>query len=154
MTKINSSPSDADSLHRELATATVAFHEKGARRIGMSTAAERKTLGVLWQMGVATAGQLAQATGLTTGAITGIVDRLEKAGYARRGPNPEDRRSVLIRPLQEKKVRKMMGPIFDSLSQAMSEMREGYSPAELTVIDKYIDQTTQVLRQEIAKMGR
>src|SRR5438552_15579379 len=84
-------------LHRDLATAVIAFHEAGARRLGM-TAAERKCAGLIAEWGETTPTQLAEATGLTTGAITGIVDRLERAGYAKREPNPKDRRSVLIRP--------------------------------------------------------
>jgi DNA-binding MarR family transcriptional regulator len=153
MSKINSRPQTAaDALHRALATAIIAFHERGARRLGMS-AAESKSLGVLGELGVATAGQLAQETGLTTGAITGIVDRLEKAGFARREPNPDDRRSVLIRALQQDKVRKLVGPMFESLSRAMAEMRSRYSAKELAAIDRYLADTTEVLRQEIAKMG-
>ncbi len=88
------------------------------------TAAERKTLGILGELDVATAGRLAQETGLTTGAITGIVDRLEKAGFARREPNPDDRRSVLIRALRKDKVRKLVGPMFESLSRAVAEMQK------------------------------
>jgi DNA-binding MarR family transcriptional regulator len=154
MSKIKTSRADpaADALHRALATAIIAFHERGARRLGM-TAAERKSLGVLDQLGIATPGQLAQETGLTTGAITGIVDRLEKAGFARREPNPDDRRSVLIRALQQDKVRKLVRPMFESLSRAMAGMRSRYSARELAVIDRYLADTTQVLRQEIASMG-
>ena len=118
------------------------------------SAAERKSLGVLGELGVATAGQLAQETGLTTGAITGIVDRLEKAGFARREPNPDDRRSVLIRALQQDKVRKLVGPMFESLSRAVGDMRSRYNAKELAVIDRYLADTTQVLRQEIAKISR
>jgi DNA-binding MarR family transcriptional regulator len=154
MSKIKTSRPDpaADALHRALSTAIIAFHEKGARRLGMS-AAERKSLGILDQLGVATAGQLAQETGLTTGAITGIVDRLEKAGFARREPNPDDRRSVLIRALRQEKVRKLVRPMFESLSRAMADLRSGYSAEELAAIDRYLAGTTEVLRQEIAKMG-
>jgi DNA-binding MarR family transcriptional regulator len=46
---------------------------------------------------VATAGELAAATGLTTGAITAVIDRLERAGYIRRRPDPADRRKVRLR---------------------------------------------------------
>jgi DNA-binding MarR family transcriptional regulator len=154
MSKIKTPRADpaADALHRALATAIISFHEKGARRLGMS-AAERKALGILDEFGVATAGQLAQATGLTTGAITGIVDRLEKAGFARREPNPKDRRSVLIRALQQEKVRKLVRPMFESLSRAVAGMRSRYTPKELAAIDRYLADTTQVLRQEIALMG-
>src|SRR4051812_40866811 len=99
MTKtVSSQPAELsteDQLHRDLATAIVTFHEAVARRLGV-TAADQRVLGVLGRMGVATPSRLAEATGLTTGAITGIVDRLERAGFARRAPNPTDRRSILV----------------------------------------------------------
>ena len=74
---------ESNRLHRDLATAMVSFHEAVARRLGM-TAAERKCAGLLAERGRMTPGELAQVTGLTTGAITGIVDRLVKAGFAAR----------------------------------------------------------------------
>ncbi len=163
MTKINSSPESetlapviarqpsGDSLGREMATAVISFHETVARKLGMS-AAESRTLTSLNALGLATPGQLAQATGLTTGAITGIIDRLEKAGYARREPNPNDRRSLLIRPLQQDKLGQIIGPIFGSLSAAMTEMASHYTPEQLAVIGRYLADTTAVLRAETARL--
>src|SRR4051812_36998255 len=98
-------------LHRDLATAVISFHEAGARRLGM-TAAERKCAGLIGELGETTPKQLAEATGLSTGAITGIVDRLERAGYAQRQPNPIDRRSVLIRARNTERLAKETVPIF------------------------------------------
>lgn len=163
MSKINSSPKPTlgshladgglrhDRLHRDLSTAVITFHEAVSRRLGM-TAAERKTLGILGEMGVATPGQLATATGLTTGAITGIVDRLEKAGYARRAPNPGDRRSLLIHALQQDKLRAMLTPIFGSLSTAMADLSARYTPEQLELIHTYLAETTEVLRRETRKL--
>ena len=101
---------------------------------------------------MATPGQLAAETGLTTGAITGIVDRLEKAGYARRLPNPDDRRSVLIEALQQDKVRAMLTPIFGSLTTAMTELSGRYTPEQLELIHTYLAETTEVLRSETRKL--
>ncbi len=140
-----------DRLHRDLATAVITFHEAVSRRVGM-TAAERKTLGILWDLGVATPGQLAAASGLTTGAITGIVDRLEKAGYAARAPNPDDRRSVLIHPRQQDQVRAIIGPIFGSLSLAMADLSARYTPEQLALIHAYLAETTDVLRDQTRKL--
>ncbi len=155
MSKVKATPSreaEHDALHRDLSTAIIAFHEKGARALGMS-AAERKTLGVLWFRQVATAGELAKATGLTTGAITGIVDRLEAAGYARREANPTDRRSVLIRPQREAEIRRRIMPGFSALSDAMTKMRGAFSAAELKAIDRYLARTTQVLKTQTERLG-
>jgi DNA-binding MarR family transcriptional regulator len=144
-------PHDPDRLHRDLSTAVIAFHETCARQLGMS-ATERKCLGVLWQMKVATAGELARATGLTTGAITGIADRLEKAGYLKREANPADRRSVLLSPRQEKKLRRIVEPQFQSLTNAMAALRKEYSARDLATIYDYLNRTTAVLRDEAAKL--
>ena len=63
-----------------------------------------------------TAGRLAELTGLTTGAITGLVDRLERRGYARREPHPTDRRSVIVQPLIENAERDL-APSYAGMSQ-------------------------------------
>lgn len=160
MTKINSSDElpqpiprkpGGDRLGREMATAVISFHESVARKLGMS-AAESRCLTTLNELGLATPGQIAQATGLTTGAITGIVDRLEKAGYARREPNPKDRRSLLIRPMQQEKLGQVLGPIFGSLSAAMTDMSSRYTPEQLEVIGRYLAETTAVLKAETLKL--
>src|SRR3982751_2533102 len=152
MSKIVSSPpgpalSAEDQLHRALATAIVTFHEAVARRLGV-TAADQRVLGVLGRMGVATPGQLAESTGLTTGAITGIVDRLERAGFARRAPNPADRRSVLVHACNAEALGKVMGPIFGALTVEMAALRARYTPAELKAIYAYLGETTDILRAQ------
>jgi DNA-binding MarR family transcriptional regulator len=140
-------------LGRELSTAVVLFHEAIASHLGIS-ATEWKCLGVLTQMQPATAGRLAQSTGLTTGAITGILDRLERAGFVRREPNPNDRRSVLIRSLREKEIQDKVAPVFQSLQNAMTELSRSFSPSELAAIHDYFSQTIEALRSETAKLNR
>ncbi|HWA01026.1 MAG TPA: MarR family transcriptional regulator, partial [Caulobacterales bacterium] len=114
--------------------------------------AEHKVFGALSALGVATPGQLAKLSGFTTGAITGIVDRLERAGYAKREPNPNDRRSLLVRPLQQEKVRAALFPAFQSLSQSMVELASRFSPEELAAIHRYLAETTEVLKRETQKL--
>lgn len=152
MSKINASPPrTAADLGRELSTAMIAFQDAVARKLRMS-APERKTLGVLNELGLATPGQLAQATGLTTGAITGIVDRLEKAGYARREANPDDRRSLLIRIQRQEELRDSMTPVFSALGQAMAEMGSRYSAEELDAVARYLAETIDILKAETLKL--
>jgi DNA-binding MarR family transcriptional regulator len=136
-----------DRQHQDLATATIAFHETVARRLGM-TAAERKCLGVLGKLGTCTPGQLADATGLTTGAITGIVDRLEQVGYLERQPNPIDRRSILLHPLRSRELKRLTQPVFLSLGTAMAELAGGYTVGDLDLILGYVARTTELLRRE------
>ncbi len=146
-------PPSRDLLGRELSDAVVFFHESIASYLGMSVA-EWKCLGLLQQYGPATAGRLAQLSGFTTGAITGIVDRLQKAGYVRREPHSKDRRSVIIRPLYVPGMMERITPIFQSLGTAMAEMASHYNEAELIAINAYLRETTKVLRSETAKLRR
>jgi DNA-binding MarR family transcriptional regulator len=140
-------------LGQELSTSVVLFHEAVASRLGLG-AAEWKCLGLLGRSGPATAGRLAELSGFTTGAITGIVDRLEKAGYVRRRPNPADRRSVIVEALENRALQEQVTPIFASLGHAMAGVAGRYSPQELAVIQDYLQRTTQALREETAKLAK
>jgi hypothetical protein len=139
-------------LHRDLATAIVTFHEAVARRLGV-TAADQRVLGVLGRMGVATPSRLAEATGLTTGAITGIVDRLERAGFARRAPNPDDRRSILVHACNAEALGRILGPIFAALTVEMAALRARYTPAQLEAIYAYLGETTEILRAQTKRVA-
>jgi DNA-binding MarR family transcriptional regulator len=150
----NSSPQSlppAEALGRELSTAVVLFHESVAAHLGMS-ATEWKCLNLLDQNGPSTASRLAQLSGFTTGAITGIVDRLERAGYARREPHPNDRRSIVIRSLSVGELHAKLGPIFASLGRATGTLAARFTPAELAAIQSYLEGMIQVLREETAKL--
>jgi DNA-binding MarR family transcriptional regulator len=140
-----------DMMGRELSNAVIFFHEAVASHLGM-TAAEWKCLGLLDQYGPATAGRLAELSGFTTGAITGIVDRLERAGYVRKQPHPKDRRSVIIQPLHRAGLKERVTPIFESLGRAMAEVTGHYRPAELAAIASFFRETTEVLYKETAKL--
>jgi DNA-binding MarR family transcriptional regulator len=141
------------SLGRELSTAVVLFHEAVASRLGLN-ATEWRCLGVLDQHGPTTAGRLAKLSGFTTGAITGIVDRLEKAGYVRREPNPRDRRSIIIRPLHFRELKEQVAPIFASLGRAMAAAVSRYTPSEQAAIQDYFERTIQILREETARLSK
>ena len=144
-------PDRYNKLHRDFATAVIAFHEAGARRLGM-TAAERKCAGMIAEHGGATPKELAEATGLSTGAITGIVDRLERAGYARREPNPADRRSVIVRPCNSERLARESLPIFASLTEAMNRLSKQYSDEERELILRHLEDTILVLREQTGRV--
>src|SRR5216117_3098234 len=76
---------------RRQSTATVLFHAAVAERLGLS-ATDHKYADLIARQGPMTAGELADRAGLTTGAITGVLDRLERAGWVRRERDPHDRR--------------------------------------------------------------
>jgi len=151
-TSHNSEP-HGEQMGRELSDAIVFFHESVAAHLGMS-AAEWKCLGLLRQHGSLSASNLAALSGFTTGAITGILDRLENSGYARREPHPTDRRSVVVRPRQLGKVQKRVGPIFQELLSAMATIASHYTPAELESIASFFRETTETLHLATAKLKK
>jgi DNA-binding MarR family transcriptional regulator len=138
-------------IGRELSTAVVMFHEAVGKRLGLS-GTERKLLDVLSRLGPSTAGELATHTGLTTGAITGIVDRLVNAGYARREPNPRDRRSVIVTRLAHPASERLRAEVFAPLGQAITELSGQYQPAELAAIASYLAGLTGILQEQTARL--
>jgi len=81
---------------REFIARAVLFQEAVARSVGLNTS-DMQAVGLLMAEGPASPSQLAGLVGLTRGgAITGVIDRLERAGYVRREPDPQDRRRVLV----------------------------------------------------------
>ena len=145
------SAGESNRLHRELATMMVSFHEAVARAAGM-TAAERKCAGLLAERKRMTPGELAQETGLTTGAITGIVDRLTKAGFAARVPHPTDRRSVIVEARRTDELMAMFGPTFAALTAQMDQLDARYSDAERALIQRHLADTIAILREETARL--
>ncbi len=140
-----------DPMVREFGNAVIFFHDAVARHLRM-TAAEWKCLGLLQQHGPSSASRLAELSGFTTGAITGIVDRLEQSEYVRREPHPKDRRSVIVQPRHTKELKERVAPIFESLNRAMSGIAARYTPDELTAITRFFRETTEVLGNETAKL--
>jgi predicted ArsR family transcriptional regulator len=138
-------------IGRELSTAVVLFHEAVGKRLGVS-GTERKLLDVLDRLGPSTAGELATHTGLTTGAITGIVDRLVRAGYAQREPNPRDRRSVIVTLAASPALGRLGPEVFVPLGQAIAEFSAQYRPAELASIASYLAGLTDILREQTVRL--
>jgi DNA-binding MarR family transcriptional regulator len=122
---------------RELSTRTVIFHHLIGERLGLNPT-DHKCLDVIIRNRTPmTASQLAEETGLSTGAITGVVDRLEKAGYVRRKRDQSDRRLVFINPLLDKAMAKL-SPIFDPIKQASRSLYSKYSDEELAIILDFV----------------
>jgi DNA-binding MarR family transcriptional regulator len=98
-----------------------------------------------------TAGQLAVEMGLTTGAITGIVDRLEQAGFVRRKRDRGDRRQVILEVIMGK-VRREVFPLFEQLGQHMSALAASYSPRDLATITDFVERGVAMSREYRAKL--
>jgi DNA-binding MarR family transcriptional regulator len=139
-------------LGRDFIAAVVVFHELVGRCLGLS-ATDRKCLDLL-SRGAVTAGEIASFTGLTTGAVTGIIDRLEKAGYAERVSDPTDRRRVLVARKANSRLDKVIPAIFSPLGQDMAAVTSRYKQSELEVIADFLVRTRQVLLDNTARVER
>jgi DNA-binding MarR family transcriptional regulator len=147
------SPAHPELLEREFSDAVVFFHEALASRLSIGSA-EWKCLGLLQQHGPLTSSRLANLSGFTTGAITGIVDRLERTDYVRREPHPSDRRSSIVKLVSPGELRERVSPVFQSLRQSMEEVRRRYSPSQLAAISSFLKEATEVLHRETLKLKR
>jgi DNA-binding MarR family transcriptional regulator len=124
--------------------------QAAAERVGINPT-DLNCLNILSLTGQLTAGQLAQATGLTTASITGVADRLEAAGYVRRERDTADRRKVLIHLVPERAIADV-APVFGPVVRAWRETAAGYSDAELELIVTFQHRIEQVLRDHLAQL--
>jgi DNA-binding MarR family transcriptional regulator len=129
---------------------SVFFAQIVAEQVGIHPT-DLKVLSLLSRQGALSAGRIAELTGLTTGAITFSIDRLEKAGYARRVRHPTDRRSVLVEANMEP-VQRDMGKYFAQMAQAVEQVVAGYSDAELAIILDFIVRMNEAAGQVITHM--
>ena len=128
---------------REMSTETIMFHQAVADKLGLHVT-DHKCLDFIYRFGAMPAGRLAELTGLTTGAITGIIDRLEEAGYVRRTNDPKDRRRTIVEPTRNKKLEKKIEVLFIPLRDRMHKLLSSYSDSELAFL---LDATTEMLEQ-------
>jgi len=139
-------------LGREGSTLTVLRHARIAEKMGLS-GTDHKALDLVGQAeGPLTAGRIAELTGLSTGAITGVIDRLEKAGLVRRVRDPEDRRKVLVEVVPNAFDR--YAPLFESVIDALRETLAQFSPDERKAIARYQNVMLEQLRAELMSNSR
>jgi DNA-binding MarR family transcriptional regulator len=109
------------------------FHQVVAEAVGLHIT-DHQCMHFVNRYGAMPAGKLAELTGLTTGAVTGIIDRLEKAGYARRTNDPKDRRRTIVEPIRNKKLERKLEMIFVPLHEKMHKLLSSYSDSELDLL--------------------
>ena len=135
---------------------TAFFHEAIAERLGLNPT-DQKCLDLIARSSAAgvaepmTPGHLAKATQLTTGAITGVLDRLEQAGYVRREHDPEDRRRVIIVASPER-IKRDVAPAFQCVSEAYAGRCSAYSDEELRLLIDFARCSQAILREATAQV--
>ena len=130
---------------RQYSDASIFMHEAIARKAGL-TGSDHKYLGLILQHEELTAGDIAKLTGLTTGAVTGLIDRLEKKKLLKRQFSKDDRRKVIIKPQVENSM-KLLAPIFNELQQKTLELIASFSEKEIQTIERYFKEATSIMRE-------
>jgi DNA-binding MarR family transcriptional regulator len=128
-------------LLRRHSTAAVLFHHAVAERLGLGPT-DHKCLDLLRERGSMTGSELAAITGLTTGAITGVVARLEQAGYLRREPDSHDGRKQILHPAPER-LRDVQS-VFDPIRKDVAALLGGFDVHQLTAIAKFLTRTADI----------
>ena len=98
------------------------------------------------------AGRIAELTGLTTGAVTGIIDCLEKAGYVRRANDPNDRRRTIVEPTRNKRLERKFELIFNPLRDRMHKLMSSYSDSQLTFLFDVLTKCLEQSHEELMKL--
>ena len=133
-------------IGREVSARTILFHQAIADVVGVSVT-DMKCLDYIHRGEDVSAGDLARLTGLTTGAITAAIDRLERAGLARRERSDSDRRKVYIRLCDSPTARKV-APIYEALGREMTQLAMRYSTRELETIRDFCLRCIEILKHQ------
>lgn len=148
-----SSDSRSDAItelfRKTLSTHAVVYYEALAERLGLN-ATDLLAVQLIAREGEATPGRLAELAGLTTGAITGVLDRLEKAGVARREADPADRRRVIV-TLVRSRVDELAAAL-EPLAKATDALLATYAPNERTAIADYLGRAADAVATETARL--
>lgn len=122
-------------LGREMSGLTVLFHSRIAEQMGVSVT-DHKCLDIAMRAeGPLTAGQIARLSGLSTGAVTGVIDRLERRGFVRRVRDPHDRRKVLVE-LSEIDDAKY-AHLFDEVVACVRDVLLGFTQEQRAIIERF-----------------
>jgi DNA-binding MarR family transcriptional regulator len=135
---------------RAHSTGVVLFHTALAAKQGLGPT-ETKALDLLERFGPMTAGEFGTRTGLAPASVTGLVDRLEQKGFAKRVKDPGDGRRVLVEYDRASMAR--FAPHFSDFMQGMEALYARYSVEELEVVLRFLTEVTKVQTDAAVKLN-
>jgi DNA-binding MarR family transcriptional regulator len=134
---------------REQGISSVLFRNAIGKKLGLNIA-DWECLSLLNIKGISTPTKLAHYTGLTTGSTTAMLDRLEKAKFISRKPNPKDRRGVLIEI--NKEFAEIARPLVAGVQKAHQELIASYTDKELVTIVDFLTRFTKNVKEHTTKI--
>ena len=126
---------------RRVIANVVLYNDQVAQQTGIS-ASESQFMHLLVLNGPMSPGELATQTGLTSGTVTGVLDRLEKLEFVRRDRHPTDRRKVVV-VLDEAKVAATMGEFYAEQGQHLGSVIDGFTATELATVLRFLTALTE-----------
>lgn len=138
-------------LVQHYAYISIEMHEAVARRAGFS-GTDHRYLGFLIERGQMTAGELATLTGLTTGAVTGLIDRFEKKKLVKRVYDKDDRRKVIIEP-NTAKIMEVFAPLYKDFRNMSEKLTASFSDKEVDVIVSYLTKAVEIMTETTSKLN-
>jgi DNA-binding MarR family transcriptional regulator len=126
---------------RKLIASAILFNHQVAQRLGLG-ASDAQFMHLLQLNGPLTPGRLAELSGLTTGTVTGVLDRLEDAGFVSRERDLADRRKVIVK-LDEERLWREMGPLYATQAQSLAAVAGSYDAEQLEVIERFLERLVQ-----------
>jgi DNA-binding MarR family transcriptional regulator len=122
---------------RNLIASAILFNHQVAQRVGLG-ASDAQFMHLLQLHGPLTPGRLAELSGLTTGTVTGVLDRLEATGFVRRERDGSDRRKVIVK-LNEERLWSAMAPLYAGQAESLAAVAGAYDAEQLEVIADFLD---------------
>ena len=138
-------------LNQQYSYNSIQMHETIARKAGIS-GTDHKYLGFLIEKGHMTAGELSKLTGLTTGAVTGLIDRLEKKKLVRRRFAEDDRRKVFIEP-NTKNIMTLMVPFYKEFRNKSEILIASFPNKEIKIIEAYLLKANELMNETTSKLN-
>jgi DNA-binding MarR family transcriptional regulator len=140
---------DVDHEVARFQDATTAFDQAVADSLGLNRG-DVQCLGVVVTRGPMTAGALAEACNLTSGSVTALLDRMERAGYLRRAPDPEDRRRVVVEATQQ--ATDKLSRLYGLVAEAERARLEGFTDEQVGAVRDYLSAGADVRAEQAAAM--
>lgn len=138
-------------LSQHYAYSSIQMHETVGRKAGLS-GTDHKYLGFLLKDGAMTAGELANLTGLTTGAVTGLIDRFEKRKLVKRKFAEDDRRKVIVEP-DTKKIMALLEPLYKEFRNKSEKLMASFSDKEVKIIESYLSRAIEIMDETTNKLN-
>jgi DNA-binding MarR family transcriptional regulator len=149
---MNEQTRDIRKLSQQYAYTSLQMHETIAKKLDFS-ATDHKYLSFFLVKEKLTAGELAELSGLTTGAVTGLIDRFEKKQLVKRQFDSNDRRKVIV-VADSQKIIQLFEPFYKAFQEQTEKLIETYSDEEKVILTSYLTKSIELMKQTTSNINQ